>query len=314
MTASARSSIGGSAKCRSSSMTTTRSLGGEHLQEAPHRPRGVGSHRRADPEQLREPVADGRAVRLRGHARAQRCRNLLGVPRRSARCLCEQFHEWRERHALAVGGSLSDEHRRPFRGLGRERRGQPRLAHPGRRQDRDEHARLGVDCVASASWSCRMGRSRPTNGVALRLATGSIATTARPAPAPPCPSLRGLDRLGDDRAAHESPGRLPDQHAAGLGGRLQPRGGVHGVADDRRVLARQHHLARRDADARREADRQRLVQRLQGARASRLAARTARRPSSSWASGTPKMATTASPMNFCTRPPWRSTAERISAK
>ena len=45
-----------------------------------------------------------------------------------------------------------------------------------------------------------------------------------------------------------------------------------------------------------------------------IAARTARSPSSSWASGTPNMATTASPMNFCTRPPWRSAAERISTK
>lgn len=44
------------------------------------------------------------------------------------------------------------------------------------------------------------------------------------------------------------------------------------------------------------------------------AARTARRASSSWATGRPKTAETASPMNFSTRPPWRSTAPRATAK
>ena len=75
--------------------------------------------------------------------------------------------------------------------------------------------------------------------------------------------VQRLDRLGDDRAPHEPPGRLPDQHAAGLGGRLQARGGVHGVADDRGVVAGQDHLAGRDSDAGGETDRQDLVERLQ---------------------------------------------------
>ena len=43
-------------------------------------------------------------------------------------------------------------------------------------------------------------------------------------------------------------------------------------------------------------------------------ARTARRASSSWATGRPKTALTASPMNFSTLPPWRSTAPRAAAK
>ena len=41
---------------------------------------------------------------------------------------------------------------------------------------------------------------------------------------------------------------------------------------------------------------------------------TARRASSSWATGRPNTATTASPMNFSTVPPWRSTAPRICSK
>ena len=55
---------------------------------------------------------------------------------------------------------------------------------------------------------------------------------------------------------------------------------------------------------------------LRTSRASRIsaAARTARRASSSWIAGTPNTAITASPMNFSTVPPWRSSAARISAK
>ena len=117
---------------------------------------------------------------------------------------------------------------------------------------------------SSASSSCRIGRSRPTNGVAFRSADGSDRDDA--------PGGHGLglalgvqrlDRLGHDRVAHESPGRLADQHATGLGGRLQARGGVHRVADDRRVLAGQDHLAGRDPDPGGETDRQALVQRLE---------------------------------------------------
>ena len=55
----------------------------------------------------------------------------------------------------------------------------------------------------------------------------------------------------------------PISTSTGLGGRLQPRGGVHGVADHRRVLAGQDHLAGRDPDPGGETDRQALVQRLE---------------------------------------------------
>ena len=44
------------------------------------------------------------------------------------------------------------------------------------------------------------------------------------------------------------------------------------------------------------------------------AARTARSASSSWIVGMPNTAITASPMNFSTVPPWRSSAPRICAK
>ena len=44
------------------------------------------------------------------------------------------------------------------------------------------------------------------------------------------------------------------------------------------------------------------------------AARTARRASSSWTTGTPNTAITASPMYFSTVPPWRSMTSRMLAK
>ena len=71
MTASARSSIGGSAQCSVLQHHDERPLGGEHLEQASHGPRSVGAERVADPEELRETVTDGRAVRLRGQPLAQ---------------------------------------------------------------------------------------------------------------------------------------------------------------------------------------------------------------------------------------------------
>ena len=47
---------------------------------------------------------------------------------------------------------------------------------------------------------------------------------------------------------------------------------------------------------------------------SSAAARTARSASSSWRRGTPKTATTASPMNFSTVPPWRPSTTFVSSK
>ena len=57
-----------------------RPLGGEHLEQAAHRPRGVGPDRRADSEELRETVTDGRAVRLRDACARAAHRNCRGVP------------------------------------------------------------------------------------------------------------------------------------------------------------------------------------------------------------------------------------------
>ncbi len=54
--------------------------------------------------------------------------------------------------------------------------------------------------------------------------------------------------------------------------------------------------------------------RARTASTSSSATRTARSASSSWATGAPHTAMTASPMNFSTVPPWRSTATRAASK
>ena len=99
---------------------------------------------------------------------------------------------------------------------------------------------------------------------------------------------------------------------------LDPRGGVDRVAGEH-PLSRAGHdpktderLAGVDADA----ERQRRSADASSSAASsaiRSAARTARSGSSSWAAGTPKTPTTASPMNFSTTPPYASIRSRAIA-
>ena len=134
-TASARSSIGGSAQCESSSITT------RGRSEASTSSRRRTAHEVSAPTAAPTPrncasrsPTDGpsgcAAIRSR-----QRRRDRLGVPRWTAGRLREQLDERRERDALAVGGGLPDEHRRPFPGpRPRTRRPvatSPRRAAPG---------------------------------------------------------------------------------------------------------------------------------------------------------------------------------------
>ena len=69
-------------------------------------------------------------------------------------------------------------------------------------------------------------------------------------------------------------------------------------------VERDERLAGRDPDAELELPPRRAKSRIASA------ARTARSGSSSWAVGAPKSAITASPMNFSTVPPWRSSSAR----
>jgi hypothetical protein len=127
----------------------------------------------------------------------------------------------------------------------------------------------------------------------------------------------GLDRFTLREVLHEAPRRLADQDLARAGGLLEARRGVDGVTDSAVGRAGHEHLTRVDPiraasempdDAARSA--------FNASRASCIskAARTARSASSSWLVGTPKNATTASPMNFSTFPLWRCNASRMAPK
>ena len=82
-------------------------------------------------------------------------------------------------------------------------------------------------------------------------------------------------------------------------------------------MVTRHHLAGVHTDPAGEGDAvvalQLLIEDLEGISHLRRGANR-RRASSSWIAGTPNTAITASPMNFSTVPPWRSSAARISAK
>ena len=129
-----------------------------------------------------------------------------------------------------------------------------------------------------------------------------------------------LDRLDVHGVADQLVGRVPEQDLAGAGRLLEAGRDVDGVAR-REPLARARSPAitspvltpvRTAIFTPRSATRSTLRR----ASASRIstAARTARSASSSCTTGMPKTAMTASPTNFSTVPPCRSTTARISSK
>ena len=163
-----------------------------------------------------------------------------------------------------------------------------------------------------------VSRSRPTIGPPIRRWIAS-ASTWHGAKDPGGHRLlatadgdvRGV--AGLDGVADEAPGRLADEDLARVGRLLQAGGDVDRVAGGPRAAGPRladDHLAGVDADAHRDLERRARSAgaSFRAASAVRIsaAARTARRASSSWRTGTPKTATTASPMNFSTVPPWRS--------
>ena len=128
------------------------------------------------------------------------------------------------------------------------------------------------------------------------------------------------DRLGPDGIPGEPVGRVTEQDLALAGDALEPLRDVDGVSGGERVAADRvagDHLAAVDADADRDPDAVDLLQVLVQAldRLSELRAeRSALSASSSCSTGTPNTAMTASPMNFSTVPPWRSSTSRATSK
>ena len=115
------------------------------------------------------------------------------------------------------------------------------------------------------------------------------------------------DRLDGDPAGGEAVCRRPDQDLAGLRALLEPRGDVERLAGRERRVAR----LRDDLPASipmRTGRSPSPVSRIA------TAARTARSASSSCAIGTPKTATTASPANFSTVPPYAAMCAAARSK
>ena len=102
---------------------------------------------------------------------------------------------------------------------------------------------------------------------------------------------------------------MPISDLARRGRLLESRRDVDRVAGDERLaLAADDDLARVDADPGLEARAPRSAARISAARGRRAG----RRPRAT--TGIPKTAMTASPMNFSTVPPWRSTIVAQSSK
>ena len=128
-----------------------------------------------------------------------------------------------------------------------------------------------------------------------------------------------LDRFGVRAVPDERIRRFAEQDLAGGRVLFEARGHVDRVAHGERIDLRGvsgEHVAGVDAGASLQTDAESLVE-LVVERVQRGqhpdAARTARSASSSWETGTPKNATTASPMNLSTRPPWRCTSPRMTS-
>ena len=97
-------------------------------------------------------------------------------------------------------------------------------------------------------------------------------------------------------------------------GRLQPRGGVDDVAGHERLAFGRMRVERDERLAGVDRRRESRARRRPSASRTASAARTARSGSSSCATGAPKTAITASPMNFSTVPPKRSSSIRACVR
>ena len=159
-----------------------------------------------------------------------------------------------------------------------------------------------------SSLTMRSSRSRPTNG-GSRPADCCAPPRAASTRSARCSADRLrlplqlvlARRLVGDRRLRRPLRRLADEHGARLRGRLDPRRRVHQVAGDH-PLAHRTDRHRRLAGQYPRPGRERRVS--SGTAATRSsAARTARSASSSFATGVPHTAITASPMNFSTVPP-----------
>ena len=205
--------------------------------------------------------------------------------------------------ALAVGQAAAREHGRALERLAELAR-EPALADPGLAVDREEvRAAVAEGAVVGVLPAARARSRGPTSGACCACGREPLGRSSPARARPRSARSRPFSSTGPTSSTSTRPERQPvrgraDQELPGLGGLLEPRGDVDGLAGgEGRVAVVRDDLARLDPDPRLELE---LV-----ARASRIAspARTARSASSSCACGMPKAAMTASPANFSTIPP-----------
>ncbi len=145
---------------------------------------------------------------------------------------------------------------------------QPRLADPRLSGDRHQPCRAALErAVEQLLDQPQVALATDERRIETLLSLRPADPTEHPRRSPQAQWLRlSLDDvlagvLVRDRGRGQLPGHLVDQHRAGLGHRLDPRGGIDAVSDDQaltRVLDRRH-LARHDARSRAQARRARLV-------------------------------------------------------
>ena len=206
-TASSRSSIGGSAHCRSSTTNTQRPFRCKDLEEAPDRPRCLGHEGLAYAHELCEAIGDCFAVRLSRHPVGQRLRDRGAVADGSSRRPGQELQQRRERDSL-VHRVVSDPRGRsraaPARRRRRSRAGtsRPRPA-PGPSPARRTH-RPRLPRTHPRGSRARVP-DRPAGWVLDRIRGRDLAGGQRPRGAP-CPSRRPAAALptarhpGRDRA------------------------------------------------------------------------------------------------------------------
>ena len=292
------------------------------LQEAAHRPGGLLRAARArQAEQPAEARGDRRGVGpLPRSGRADGCRDVVW-PRelRQPESRPQRLGEGQPGDALAVREAPAAQHLGRVPQRSQELLDEPALAGPRGPEHREQAAGARLDDSAVRAGKRAASRSRPTIGASsLRARAGEPAASARMRQAVTGSAFPLAASGGAGSAAtasrtsrhvgsptSTSPGAAPDWSrdavfiASPMRGPPPPATSTSPVVIP--IRAPRAGSARR---SRRRASRSWTSS----------PARTARRASSSWAAGTPKTAHTASPMNFSTRPPWRSTASRASAK